>query len=120
MRDNCMKLTYYGHATVSIEVGGKRLLFDPFLTGNPSADGIDPGKLEADYIFITHGHGDHTADLLDVARHTGALCVAPFEIGEWLEKQGLKRVHSMNQGGAISFDFGKVRGVNAIHSSSFN
>jgi len=113
-----MKLTYYGHATVLIEVDGKRLLFDPFLTGNPSAGGIDPSTLIADYIFVTHGHGDHTGDLVHIAKNTGALCVAPFEIGEWLEKQGVERVHSMNQGGTISFDFGRVKGVNAIHSSS--
>jgi L-ascorbate metabolism protein UlaG (beta-lactamase superfamily) len=101
-----------------IEVGGKRLLFDPFITGNPMAGGVDPDKLEADYIFITHGHGDHTDDLLHIAKNTGALCVAPFEIAEWLHKQGIW-VHPMNQGGAISFDFGRVKGVNAVHSSSF-
>lgn len=115
-----MKLTYYGHATLAIEIGGKKLLFDPFFSGNPSAKDIDKDAIEADFIFITHGHGDHTADLVDIARRTGALCVGAYEIVSWLGAQGIKNVHPMNHGGPIAFDFGKVRGVNAIHSSSFS
>ena len=114
-----MKLTYFGHATLLIEIGGKKLLFDPFFTGNPSAKNIDKDAIQADYIFITHGHGDHTSDLVDIARRTGALCVGAYEIITWLGGQGIKNVHPMNHGGPIPFDFGKVRGVNAIHSSSF-
>jgi len=102
-----------------IEVDGRKLLFDPFFTGNPSAKNVDKDKIEADYIFITHGHGDHTSDLVELARQTGALCVGSFEIATWLGKNGIERVHAMNHGGPIPFDFGKVRGVNAIHSSSF-
>jgi len=114
-----MKLTFYGHATFSIEVNGKVLLFDPFFTGNPGAKGVDIDKLTADFLFITHGHGDHTADLVNVAKKTGAKCVAGAEIVSWLNKQGIANAHPLNNGGPVPFEFGKVRAVNAIHSSSF-
>jgi L-ascorbate metabolism protein UlaG (beta-lactamase superfamily) len=114
-----MKLTFYGHGTFMIEVMGKKMLFDPFFTGNPAAKGMNSEDIRADYIFITHGHGDHTADLVNIARKTGALCVASAEIANWLRKNGVEKAHGMNHGGWIPFDFGKVRGVNAIHSSSF-
>jgi L-ascorbate metabolism protein UlaG (beta-lactamase superfamily) len=114
-----MKFTYYGHATFSIEVNGKTILFDPFFTGNPSAKGIDPDTIKADYILVTHGHGDHTGDLVSIAKRTGATCVAAAEIAGWLGKNGVEKVHAINHGGPITLDFGKVRAVNAIHSSSF-
>ncbi|HXB93117.1 MAG TPA: metal-dependent hydrolase [Puia sp.] len=114
------RFTFYGHATFSIEINGKTLLFDPFFTGNPLAKGVDVDKIKADYIFITHGHGDHTADLVRIAKNTGALCVGAAEVVKWLGKNGIEKVHPVNHGGPVSFDFGKVRGVNAIHSSSFN
>ncbi|HEX9511243.1 MAG TPA: metal-dependent hydrolase [Puia sp.] len=114
-----MKLTFYGHGTHLIEAGGKKILFDPFFTGNPAAKEVDLDNITADYIFVTHGHGDHTTDLVSIARKTGALCVASAEIANWLGKKGVEKVHGMNHGGPIPFDFGKVRGVNAIHSSSF-
>jgi L-ascorbate metabolism protein UlaG (beta-lactamase superfamily) len=113
------KFTFYGHATFSIETGGKTLLFDPFFTGNPLAKDIDPDQIKADYIFITHGHGDHTADLVAMAKRTGALCVGAAEVVGWLKKNGVEKVHPLNHGGPVPFDFGKVRAVNAIHSSSF-
>ena len=114
-----MKLTFYGHGTHLIEAGGKKILFDPFFSGNPSAKGVDLDSIQADYIFVTHGHGDHTSDLVSMARKTGALCVASAEIAGWLGKNGIEKVHGMNHGGFIPFDFGKVKGVNAVHSSSF-
>jgi L-ascorbate metabolism protein UlaG (beta-lactamase superfamily) len=115
-----MKLTYYGHATFSVTVTGRTFLFDPFFNGNPSLKNIDIDKVKADYVFLTHGHGDHTADAVSVAKRTGAICVAAAEIAGWLGKQGLEKVHPINHGGPVPFEFGKVRGVNAIHSSSFN
>lgn len=114
-----MKLTYYGHACFSVETGGTKILFDPFISGNPMAKHIDINSIEADYIFISHGHGDHIADLVTIAKRTGATCVAAYEIVNWLQKQGIEKAHGMNYGGPISFDFGTARGVNAIHSSSF-
>src|SRR5579863_10372 len=113
-----MNLTYYGHATFSVEVNGKNLLFDPFFTGNPASKGIDIDKIKADYIFLTHGHSDHTGDVVTLAAKTDATCVAPAELAGWLGKNGVKKVHPVNHGGPVAFDFGKVRAVNAIHSSS--
>jgi L-ascorbate metabolism protein UlaG (beta-lactamase superfamily) len=114
-----MRLTYYGQSAFLIEVKGKKILFDPFISGNLLAKDINVNTIEADYIFISHGHDDHVADLIPIARRTGALCVAAAEIADWLPKQGITNVHAMNQGGFIPFDFGKARGVSAIHSSSF-
>jgi L-ascorbate metabolism protein UlaG (beta-lactamase superfamily) len=114
-----MKLTFYGHATFSIEVNGKTILFDPFFTGNPAVKNADPDKIKADYIFITHGHADHTGDVVAIAKKSGAVCVVPPEIAGWLGKQGVEKVHPLNHGGPSTFDFGKARAVNAIHSSSF-
>ncbi|HXB95018.1 MAG TPA: metal-dependent hydrolase [Puia sp.] len=115
-----MKLTFYGHATFSITVKGKTLLFDPFLTGNPAAKNIDIDKIKADYVFITHGHGDHIGDVVTIAKKTGATCIGAAEVAGWMGKNGIEKVHPINHGGPISFEFGKVRAVNAIHSSSFN
>lgn len=113
-----MKFTYYGHASFLVETNGKKLLFDPFITPNPLAKEIDVQSINADYIFVSHGHGDHVADLVAIAKRTKALCVAPAEISYWLQREGVEKVHGMNHGGPIKFDFGTARGVNAIHSSS--
>ncbi|HEV2354931.1 MAG TPA: metal-dependent hydrolase [Puia sp.] len=115
-----MKFTYYGHASFAVSVNGKMLLFDPFFTGNPGAKNVDVNKIKPDYIFITHGHGDHTGDVVSIAKKSGATCVAAAEIAGWLGKQGIEKVHPINHGGPIPFDFGKARAVNAIHSSSLS
>src|SRR5215210_6884544 len=85
-----MKFTYYGHACFAVEVGGKTLLFDPFIKPNPLAREIDVSQVTADFILVSHGHGDHVADVVEIAQRTGATVVAPFEAGEWLEKKGVK------------------------------
>ena len=113
-----MKVTYYGHACFSVVVGGKTLLFDPFITGNPLAKAIDVKKVPADYILVSHGHGDHVADAVEIAKRTNALVIANYEVAIWLDKQGAPRVHPLNHGGGCQFDFGRVKFVNAIHSST--
>ncbi len=114
-----MKLTYYGHACFSVEAAGKTLLFDPFITPNPLAAKIDVKKVAADFILVSHGHGDHVADVIEIAQRTGAKVIAPFEVGDWFEsKKGLKNVQAMNHGGAAATDFGRVKLTAAIHSSS--
>jgi L-ascorbate metabolism protein UlaG (beta-lactamase superfamily) len=113
-----MKVTYYGHACFAVRIANKNLLFDPFITGNDLAKAIDPKRIEADYILISHGHSDHVGDAADIARRTGATIVSNFEIVQWLAKQGLQKAHPLNHGGGHSFDFGRVKFVNAIHSSS--
>ena len=113
-----MLITYYGHSCFSVEVGDKILLFDPYITGNPLAKNVRLGSINADYIFISHGHGDHMDDAIEIAKRTKATVISVYEICEWLKKKGIDNVHSMNVGGHWFFDFGKVKCVNAVHSSS--
>jgi L-ascorbate metabolism protein UlaG (beta-lactamase superfamily) len=114
-----MKVTYYGHSSFLVEAGGKKLLFDPFIKGNPLASKIDVSKIIADYILISHAHSDHVGDALEIAGHNDATIIGPNEVVNWFLKKGVKNGHNMGQGGFIKFDFGKVRLVNAIHSSQF-
>lgn len=111
-----MNFTFYGHACFAVEVAGKKLLFDPFITGNPLAKDIDIHSIEADYILVSHGHGDHVGDLLEIAKNTGATVISNAEITTWVNKQGYDNVHPMNFG-ARDFEFGKVHYVPAMHSS---
>jgi L-ascorbate metabolism protein UlaG (beta-lactamase superfamily) len=113
-----MKVTYYGQSTIEIEAGGKKLLFDPFITHNELAKHIDVTSLKPDYILVSHGHGDHVADLVTVQKQSGAKVICIAEIAGWLGKQGIDNVHGMNIGGGFNFDFGRVKMVNAIHSSA--
>jgi Predicted Zn-dependent hydrolases of the beta-lactamase fold len=113
-----MRITFYGHASLGIEVGGKHIIVDPFITGNPLASKIDITKLKADYILLTHAHFDHVLDVEAIAKNTDAVIVSNAEITTYYEKRGF-RYHFMNHGGSWNFDFGKVRYVNSIHSSSF-
>jgi len=115
-----MKFTYYGQSGFSVEIKGKKILFDPFIRNNPVSKGIDVNTIEADYIFISHGHGDHTGDVVEIAKRTAAQCVGSAEVAGWLEKNEVKKAHHMNHGAPIQFEFGSARGVNAIHSSSFS
>ena len=112
-----MKLTYYGHACFLVETTDKKLLFDPFITPNELASKIDVEQIEADYILVTHGHQDHVADAVSIAKRTGAQVISNFEIINWFAEQGVENGHPMNHGGNASFDFGKVKYVNAVHSS---
>lgn len=112
-----MKITYFGHACFGIEVNGKHLLFDPFISANPLASGIKTESILADYILVSHGHSDHIADAIDIAKRTGATVISNYEIVNWLLKKGAKQGHPMNIGGKKKFDFGTVKLVNAVHSS---
>lgn len=112
-----MKLTFYGHACFAVEIKGKKILFDPFISPNELAKDIDIEKIEADYIFISHGHEDHVADAEKIAKRTGATIVSNFEIVSWYQSKGIENAHPMNHGGKWEFDFGTVKYVNAIHSS---
>ena len=113
-----MKITFYGHACVGIEVSGKHILVDPFITGNPAASHIDINTLKADYILVTHAHQDHVLDVEAIAKRTNALVVSNYEIAMHFGHKGLQ-YHPMNHGGSWKFDFGTVKYVPAIHTSSF-
>jgi L-ascorbate metabolism protein UlaG (beta-lactamase superfamily) len=112
-----MKITYYGQSCLEIETGGKKLLFDPFITHNPLAKHIDISTIKPNYILVSHGHGDHVADLIEIQKNSGAKIICIAEIAGWLGKQDID-AHGMNIGGSFTFDFGRVKMVNAIHSSS--
>lgn len=113
-----MKITFYGHASLGIEVGGKHIIVDPYISANDKASHIDIMQLRADYIFVTHAHGDHILDVEAIAKNTGATIVSNAEIAGYYENKGFK-THPMNHGGSWRFDFGKVKYVVAQHSSSF-
>lgn len=111
-----MKVTFLGHATLLIDFGGKKLLFDPFISANDLASDINIADMQADYILLTHGHQDHVLDVEFIANNTGAKLISNFEIVTYYADKGLKG-HPMNHGGKFNFDFGTVKYVNAIHSS---
>ena len=112
-----MKFTYYGHSCFSVLAGGKTLLFDPFITANQLARAIDVDRIEADFIFVSHGHFDHTSDAMRIARRTGAKVLGNWELFDWFKKCGLENTHPINPGGQFTFDFGMVKSFAAEHSS---
>ncbi|MEH7238108.1 metal-dependent hydrolase [Bacillus sp. JJ1562] len=111
-----MKVSYHGHSVVKIETGGKTIIIDPFITGNPNTD-LNAAEEKVDVILLTHGHGDHVGDTVDLAKRNSSLVVAPNELAVYMGWQGLK-VHPMHIGGAHQFDFGKVKFTLAFHGSS--
>ena len=113
-----MKITFYGHASLGIEIAGKFIIVDPYISANPKAAHIDIHTLKADYILLTHAHQDHILDVEAIAKRTNAIIISNAEIAGHYSKKGLKS-HPMNHGGSWKFDFGTVKFVNAIHSSSF-
>lgn len=115
-----MKVKYYGHSSFSIRVGGKKLIFDPFISPNPLASIINIDTIEADYIFISHAHQDHMQDAAQIAKRTGATIISNWEITQWFaSKEQVPAIHPMNTGGQWKFDFGTVLMTSALHSSSF-
>ncbi|HZY36883.1 MAG TPA: metal-dependent hydrolase [Mucilaginibacter sp.] len=113
-----MKITYFGHACFQIETAGKTLLFDPFISHNALAKSIDINTLKPDYILLSHGHADHMADLEPIQKNSGAQVICIADIAGWLGNKGITNVHAMNFGGGFNFDFGRVKMVYALHSSS--
>jgi len=113
-----MKITFYGHASLGIQIEDVHILIDPFITGNSKASHINIENLKADYILLTHAHQDHILDVEAIAKLTGAVIVSNYEIVTHYQNLGLEG-HPMNHGGSWNFDFGTVKYVNAIHTSSF-
>lgn len=114
-----MKITYYGHSCFLLEAGGKRLLLDPFVRGNPLAAHLDVNSIACDYIFLSHAHQDHIGDVEIVHKNNpDAMVVAMYEVSSHFAKKGVK-THGMGKGGWWTFDFGRVKMVHAVHSSSF-
>lgn len=111
------KLTWYGHATLGLETGGYKLIVDPFFSGNPAAS-TSPKAVEADFILISHGHGDHVGDGIDIAKRTGATVISNDEIANWFAAHGVKKVHGQHLGGGYRHPFGYLKLTLALHGSA--
>lgn len=111
-----MKVSFHGHAVVLIETEGKKIIIDPFITGNGLCN-LNANDLDVDVILLTHGHSDHLGDTMELAKRNNALVVAPNELAVYLGWQGLN-VHPMHIGGSRQFEFGKVKFTQAFHGSS--
>ena len=113
-----MEITFYGHASIGIKTGKINILVDPYISANPAAAEININSIPADYILITHAHGDHILDVEAIAKRTDAVIVSNAEIADHYTTKGYK-AHPMNHGGSWDFEFGVVKYVNAIHTSLF-
>jgi L-ascorbate metabolism protein UlaG (beta-lactamase superfamily) len=111
-------LTYYGHATWGLETKGTTILFDPFFTGNPLTP-VTASDVRANVIILTHAHGDHYGDTVEIAKRTGATVISNFEIVNYCQKQGVANAHPLHLGGGHAFPFGRVKLTIAFHGSSF-
>lgn len=113
-----LRFRYYGHSTFTVDADGVKLVIDPFFAPNNPLAPTTADDIAADYLLISHGHGDHIADAAAIAKRTGATVISNFEIVTWLNQQGAQHVHGMNTGGAYTFPFGRVKLTVALHSST--
>lgn len=112
-----VRVTWYSHACFLIQSPKATLLIDPFLTGNPLAP-IAPDQVAADFILVSHGHGDHVGDTVAIAQRTGATVVSNFEIQNWMAARGVKNLHPLHIGGGFDFPWGRVKLTQALHGSA--
>jgi len=108
--------TWFGHGTFGLETGGYKIVIDPYFTDNPAAS-TTANEVEADFIVVSHGHGDHMADAIDIAQRTDALVIANFEIINWLGSKGLEKLHPQHIGGGYHHPFGYLKLTEALHGS---
>jgi L-ascorbate metabolism protein UlaG (beta-lactamase superfamily) len=111
------ELTWFGHATLGLNTGGHKLLIDPFLSGNPVAQ-VRADEVAADFILVTHGHGDHVGDTVEIAQRTGATVIANAEISGWMKKRGVENTHAQHLGGGFHYPFGYLKLTLALHGSA--
>ncbi|GAP12814.1 predicted Zn-dependent hydrolase of the beta-lactamase fold [Longilinea arvoryzae] len=110
------QLTWYGHAALGLLSGGHQILVDPFFTGNPAAS-QKAADAQADFILVTHGHGDHLGDTVSIAKRCNALVISNFEIANWMKKQDV-RAHGQHIGGGHQHPFGYLKLTQAMHGSA--
>jgi L-ascorbate metabolism protein UlaG (beta-lactamase superfamily) len=113
-----MRIEFIGHATFLVSDGDARLLIDPFLAPNNPVARVGAAEVEPTHILLTHGHGDHCADAVEVAKRTGAAVVAITELARWIAAQGVDEVSDPNLGGTVGFDWGSVKIVPAWHTNT--
>lgn len=111
------KVTWYGHAALGLETDGHKIIVDPYLSDNPAAS-ISPEAVETDFILISHGHGDHVGDSVEIAKRTGALVISNDEIANWFDRQGVEKTHGQHLGGGYNHPFGYLKLTFAIHGSA--
>lgn len=111
-----LKVTWFGHAALGLEVGYFQVLVDPFFTGSPVSN-VNIDTIPADFILVTHGHGDHVGDTVAIARRTGATVIAVYEIANWLAGRGVQ-THAQHLGGGYRHPFGYLKLTMALHGSS--
>lgn len=114
-----MRIQYLGHSVLMVETKGKRLILDPFITGNPQCPISVEELPKVNYVLVTHGHGDHIGDTIKISKRDGATVISNAEICGYLSEKGVK-THPMHIGGSFSFDFGKVKLTPAFHGSSID
>jgi L-ascorbate metabolism protein UlaG (beta-lactamase superfamily) len=115
-----MDIHFHGHACFELTEGDARVLVDPFLKPHNPAAVATAGDVNPTHIFLTHAHFDHAGDVVDIAKRTGAHCVAVVEMARWLERQGIEKTSDPNIGGTVRFDWGWVKLVQAMHTSTFD
>src|SRR6476469_5353709 len=113
-----MEIRFLGQACCELAEGDARVLVDPFLKPNNPISPVTADELEPTHILLTHGHGDHVADAVPLAKRTGAHCVALVEMATWLQAQGIEAVSDPNLGGTVEFDWGWVKLVQALHTNT--
>ena len=111
-----LKVTYYSHASFLIATEKALLLVDPFITDNPLAP-VKADEIQADYILVSHGHGDHVGDSVPIAKRTGATVISNYEIQNWMSGQGVENVHPQHIGGGFDYPWGRVKLTMAQHGS---
>src|SRR6476620_2507922 len=113
-----MEITWHGHSCFQLADGDTRVLIDPFLKPNNPSAVATADDVEPTHILLTHGHADHVADAVPLAKRTGAHCVALVEMASWLQAQGIEAVSDPNLGGTVEFDWGWVKLVQAFHTNT--
>ena len=114
-----MEITYCGHSCFLLKIGDSSVIFDPFITPNPLARGLDVNAIHVDFILLSHGHADHVADVETIYGNSpNATVVGGYEVATWFANKGLERHLPMNHGGTVELPFGRVKMTNAVHSSS--
>jgi L-ascorbate metabolism protein UlaG (beta-lactamase superfamily) len=111
-----IEFTYVGHATYLLNIGGKKIVIDPFFTSNPLTN-TSADSVEVDFVLVSHGHFDHLEDAAAIAKRTGAKLISNFEIANWFQKQGVENVHGQHLGGGFQHEFGHLKLTIAHHGS---